>query len=162
MWLPTHSMTKLRKKSPLGKETTTQMEKGHNRLRGNSSLQNSISESKYWDPHIKEIKRKSQSKLLLAGESKPRPLAHRTVSKTRQSDRKIHLEKNFLGPLTQMPHLDKISKCPAERERERETQLVPCASRAEEEGLYPTETPRSLSTSINIMTETGMILFMLP
>lgn len=57
MWVSTHSMTKLRKKGPLGKETPAQMEKRHNRLRGNSSLQNSISKSKCGDPHIKEIKK---------------------------------------------------------------------------------------------------------
>ena len=59
MWVSTHSMTKLRKKGPLGKETPAQMEKRHNRLRGNSGLQNSISKSKWGDPHIKEIKRKN-------------------------------------------------------------------------------------------------------
>lgn len=37
-------------------------------------------------------------------ESKPHPLAHRTVSKARPTE-KICLEKNLGGPLTQMPHL---------------------------------------------------------
>lgn len=36
-------MTKWREKAPLGKETSTQMEKRHNRLGGNSSLQNTTS-----------------------------------------------------------------------------------------------------------------------
>lgn len=59
MWLSALSMTKLGKKSPLGKEASMQMEKGHNGLRGNSCLQNSVSESKCGDPRIREIKRES-------------------------------------------------------------------------------------------------------
>lgn len=44
------------RKAPLGKETSTQMEKKPNRLRENSRLQNNISKSKCGDPHIRETK----------------------------------------------------------------------------------------------------------
>lgn len=43
MWVSTQSMTKWGNKAPLGKETSTQMEKRHNRLGGNASLQNIMS-----------------------------------------------------------------------------------------------------------------------
>lgn len=43
MWVSTQSMTKWRNKAPLGKETSTQMEKRHNGLGGDARLQNIMS-----------------------------------------------------------------------------------------------------------------------
>lgn len=72
-------------------------------------------------------------------ESNPHPLAHRTVSKARQTE-KICLEKNWGGPLTQMPHLERTSGCPAEREGDRHPNSALC-QKAEEGGFRLTETP---------------------
>lgn len=135
----------------LWEKTSMRMEKGHNRLRGNSSLQNSISESKCGDPHIREIKRESSASSCWCRESKPHPLAHRNVSNARQTE-KICLEKNLGGPLTELPHLERTSECPAEGETPKEGH-EPQAGKGV--CAFRDSWSFSLSTSINIMTETG-------
>lgn len=107
------------RKAPLGKEASTQMEKSHNRLGGNSGLQNNISKSKCGDPQIKEIKRRAKASSCWPKETKPCPLAHRAKSKTRKSDKK-NLPWEEFGRITNSdapPRRIDFRECPAEIQR---------------------------------------------
>lgn len=83
-----HSMTKWRKKAPLGKKkTSTQMEKRHDRLGGNSSLQNIISRASVGILTLEKLESYGHACLP----------ALRNRSKSRQSGRqeKLTLRKEF-------------------------------------------------------------------
>lgn len=63
---------------------------------------------------LKKLKGRVRASSCWPRESKPRLLAHRTVSNTRQSNRKIYLEKNLVGHSSYVPWLRRTSECPTE------------------------------------------------
>lgn len=96
-------MTKWRKKAPVGKETSTQMEKKHKRLGGNSSLQNSTARASVGNPQIREIRRATAVPACLLTEPGANP--------ERQADKKkinLTLRKRILQHLGRCPAQEDI------------------------------------------------------
>lgn len=86
---------------------------------------------------LKKLKGRVRTSFCWPRESKLHPLAHRTVSKTRQSDRK-NLPREEFGRPTYSDVLLKeaFRECPAKRDAKSTS-----ASRARKGGLHPVETP---------------------
>ena len=111
---------------------------------------------------LKKLKGRVRTSFCWPRESKPHPLAHRTVSKTRQSDRKIYLEKNLVGPLTQMSCLKRPSENALQREMQRVHLPVGPGKGAYTQWRLLFYNFFSLNPSTNVMIETVMILSVLP
>lgn len=124
MWLSTLSMTKLGKKSPLGKEASMQMEKGHNGLEEIAVYKIASQRASAGILVLEKLKGRVRASSCWLGGSKPHPLAHRTVSKARQAGKNLPGEE-FRRPAYSIPPLGLQNAL--QREREGEALRVPCA-----------------------------------